>query len=357
VAVDWGSITFGAAAPLMLVHGTHADHTSWEYAVPNQGSSLAKWIPQNIGVDSEYQSIDLKPFGDGTFESNAQQLKDILTRETARRGVQSIHLVTHSKGASDSRYMLAKLYQPGKPFRVLTLFSLGTPSKGTIASDYAVEAEKVVDNRMADPKFSQDPLAVSFFTDVKIAALLGAPVDPARQLQRVEPMRMFNQQTPKVPGVSYYSLAGNADGDDHDLILQLPEIDGFLFDHLPLPGFLPSATGRFEGDQVAVLVCNRLYRAMGRAKSIKVQTQVVPGPNLVTQYSVVQAVLAPNPPAPNDLVSTAASTNCTECGFIPLGDDTHTDAIYPYNHTALKNPLVMQVIWDKITEQFPVELH
>ena len=47
----------------------------------------------------------------------------------------------HSKGASDARYYLNRWYRHGKPFKILSLYSLGTPSQGTILSDIAVAAD------------------------------------------------------------------------------------------------------------------------------------------------------------------------------------------------------------------------
>jgi triacylglycerol esterase/lipase EstA (alpha/beta hydrolase family) len=343
VAVDWGSISIGAAAPLMLIHGTHADHTTWDYKTPTM-TPYTDYITQNIGVDFEYKSIDLLPGGDNNFENNARQLQTILEQEAKRRGVQSLHLIAHSKGASDSRYYLARLYKPGQPIRILSLFSLGTPSRGTPLSDWAVEVEKAFKAGFpAGQVANQDPL-VSFSQDNAWAQLIGAaPVDPAREIQRLEPMRQYNNEIKPVPGIVYYSLAGNAD-QNGDKQLNFMEMEG-LFPAAP-------THVQLEANPIYAKLGNRIYQALGRTKSIK----IIPIPGQYpweADYGLVQGIFSSDP-EPNDMVSTTSSVHCSECGFIPLSSDDHKDAIYPYNHTTIKSAETIRLIWERITSLFPL---
>ena len=131
LAVDWAQISFGAQAPLMLIHGTNAQHTTWEFHIPGHQSPV-DYITSAIGVDFEYK-IDLEP--NGSIEGNAALLRQALLRETRRRGVQNVHLVTHSKGATDSRYFLSMIYDPAE-FKVLSLYSLASLQAGMISAIY-----------------------------------------------------------------------------------------------------------------------------------------------------------------------------------------------------------------------------
>ena len=355
LAVDWAQISFGAQAPLMLIHGTNTSHTTWEFHNPYHRSP-ADYIKNIIGVDFEYK-IDLVP--NGSVEGNAALLKDVLVRETKRRGVQSVHLLTHSKGATDSRYFLSKLYDPNQ-FKVLTLYSLGTPSQGTILSDLSVEAAKAhmfATAMQADPKFSGDPMVVgslNYFIDVMSVNTVNyyvpglAPSDPAREQQRIEPMRRLNQTLKPAPGVVYYSMAGNADANG-DGAIDEREAPGFLPDWLPM--------------RAQKLACNRTYQALGRVRSVELEEVRTGGdqdPERKLQqpvfwYTIVRADVA-QAAEPNDLVSTVSSVHCQNpCGFIPLGSKDHPDAIYPYHHSTLKTEELLDVIWDNITSRFKVK--
>jgi hypothetical protein len=351
VAVDWAQITFGAQAPLMLIHGTAAMPDTWLTTTPLYTNPVA-YLQQNIGVDFEYQ-IALLP--NGSFDQNALLLRDKLNTETTRRGVHSIHLVGHSKGASDIRDYLTNYYKPSV-FKVLDLYSLGTPSQGSILSDFCVEADKWLKSTFyVDSNYSTDPIVAGLFSEFVDTAATNvygnmtglAPVDPARELQRVN-MHDFNQSVHQPPGVPYYSLAGNADVNG-DGVLDYGESRGMFPADISIVGpvSLPVAP------RVIQFLANRAYQALGRVKYLNVLTQS--GATWWNRkISIVQAIVSPKP-EPNDMVSTISSVHCTtECGFQPLGNAAHPDAIYPYNHTTIKNGEIMQTIWDNIVARFPV---
>src|SRR5574340_125253 len=353
LAVDWAQISFGAQAPLMLIHGTNADHTTWDFHIKRYRSPV-DYLKNEIGVDFE-SNIDLVP--NGSIEGNGALLKDVLRRETRRRGVKSVHLVTHSKGATDSRYFLSKFYAPTQ-FKVLSLYSLGTPSQGTILSDFSVEASKAhlfATAMQADPKFSGDPIvvgALNFFIDnIAVNAANSyspgmAPSDPAREQQRIGPMRRLNQTLKPAPGVPYYSLAGNADSNGNGVI-DFSEAEGFLPDFLNI--------------NLAAVACNRTYEALGRVRSLELEEVRTGGDQdperkgqRVYWYTIVRGEVNAKI-EPNDLVSTVSSVHCQNpCGFVPLGSTEHPDAIYPYHHSNLKSPELLGVIWDNITSRYKV---
>jgi hypothetical protein len=161
-------------------------------------------------------------------------------------------------------------------------------------------------------------------------------------------MHDFNQSVHQPPGVPYYSLAGNADING-DGVLDYGESRGMFPADISIVGpvSLPVAP------RVIQLLANRAYQALGRVKYVNVLTES--GATWWNRkYSIVQAIVSPNL-EPNDMVSTISSVHCTtECGFQPLGNAAHPDAIYPYNHTTLKNGEIMQTIWDNIVARFPV---
>ena len=168
-----------------------------------------------------------------------------------------------------------------------------------------------------------------------------APVDPARAAQTPEAMRAFNERTPKHPSVPYYSIAGSADANGDDLI-EFAEADGMF------PSFAPEVLQSVFG--------TRIHRFLGRAISLEMSVEragligtllnVTPLSTLINYRIEGTSVLRDNP-APNDLVSTAASTHCIECGFVPL-------QTYPNNHSALKRPRTIDLILNQIRSLYPV---
>jgi triacylglycerol lipase len=127
-AVDWAAISFKALSPIVLVHGNMSNPAFFE----RQGFTPAL---RNSGI----------PFDDSILTvtstvSNNGWLLDRHFRDIARRfGVDSMHLVAHSKGGLDSREFLAR-YHASAPFKVLSLTTLSTPHNGSLLADLQVEA-------------------------------------------------------------------------------------------------------------------------------------------------------------------------------------------------------------------------
>ena len=115
--IDWATLSFDAMAPLMLIHGTNSGPDTWGRpapftlqafdcnGTPAAGSVSARLIELGIPFDD---CIQLEP--NGSPDNNAQQLSTILPRKARKFGVENLHLVTHSKGATDSRKFLADYY-------------------------------------------------------------------------------------------------------------------------------------------------------------------------------------------------------------------------------------------------------
>ncbi|MBI4875207.1 MAG: hypothetical protein HY822_11300 [Acidobacteria bacterium] len=336
-AVDWADITIRAAAPLILVHGTNAQSNTWEYKAVNYTSPV-EWLPER-GIAFEHR---LNMEANGAFATSAAMLTRFLQKQAQQWGVQNFHLIAHSKGASDTRYYLNRWYRHGQPFKILSLCSLGTPSQGTILSDLAVAIRR----HSAYLDDNAGPLLDSALFDDRNANHLGenlalAPVDPALEIQRIDPMGKFNENTPKRAEVPYYSIAGDADANGAGVV-GAAEAAGVIDAPSPAP-------------QTAIrsVFGQRTCQALGRIRRIlALQNGIWPMWTFTVSGEVVQT------PEPNDLVSTVESVHCARCGFEPiLYADPKTGAsrrAFPFNHTQLKSPVVLQVIRDRIQRRFPV---
>ncbi|OWK36958.1 lipase family alpha/beta hydrolase [Fimbriiglobus ruber] len=112
--------------------------------------------------------------------TRAAELKAYLRRELGGRAV---HLVGHSLGGLDARYMISRLGMAGQ---VLSLTTIGTPHHGTAFADWA---EKCL--RVARP-FIRTLGSLNH-------ALFDLTTDACRR---------FNELVPDAPGVLYRSVAG-----------------------------------------------------------------------------------------------------------------------------------------------------
>jgi triacylglycerol lipase len=116
----------------------------------------------------------------------AAQLKAILDREVPS---EPVHLIGHSMGGLDARYMISKLEMAD---RVLSLTTIGTPHRGTAFADW-------VTHRM-------EGMVKPFFD------MLGVPSQAFYDLTRAN-CQSFNQSVPDAPNVRYFSIAGRYETD------------------------------------------------------------------------------------------------------------------------------------------------
>lgn len=113
--------------------------------------------------------------------TRAGELLAYLRREV---GNQPVHLIGHSLGGLDARYMISKL---GGETRVRSLTTVGTPHRGTTFADWGLDRLA----RFLRPLLKRAGLPEDAFHDLTIDAC-----------------RRFNEDVPNVPGVRYFAVAG-----------------------------------------------------------------------------------------------------------------------------------------------------
>jgi triacylglycerol lipase len=169
-------------APIVLVHGLFGFE---RLKVANY--TIASYFP---GIPELLQAAGnrvLVPSLSPTagISQRAQQLKEFLRKECPS---EPVHLVAHSLGGLDSRWMIAHL---GMEDRVLTLTTLGTPHRGTAFADWAVTKFE----RLLRPVLDFFGVPLQAFYDLTTSAC-----------------RTFNERTPDAAKVRYFSVAGVHDG-------------------------------------------------------------------------------------------------------------------------------------------------
>ncbi len=127
-SIDWGSQSFKAMSPIILVHGNNSDGGFYE----RQGFTSflrARHLLYDNSISMPTDSI----------AAHGNLLNNLIPGIVKSFGVDSVHVIVHSKGGLDTRDYLAN-YQPShnRDFKVLSFTSLSTPHNGSVAADVAV---------------------------------------------------------------------------------------------------------------------------------------------------------------------------------------------------------------------------
>ena len=117
-----------------------------------------------------------------SIESRGHALKDSILRNL---GTEPFHLIAHSMGGLDSRYLITRL---GMDEQVITLTTIGTPHRGTVIADRLVEKGQRLGL-------------------LKLIQYLRIPIEAFYDL-RSSICKDFNIQTPNSPHVRYFSVIG-----------------------------------------------------------------------------------------------------------------------------------------------------
>lgn len=164
--------------PIVLVHGVMG------FGRLHVGGStlLSYWtnIPEVLAAAGNRVLVPRLPPAAGVAR-RAAKLKAFLDREAPG---QRVHLIAHSMGGLDARHLISRL---GMAERVLSLTTLGTPHRGTAFADWGIRRVEPV----VRPVLDTLGLPRQAFHDLTTAGC-GA----------------FNEETPDVPGVRYFSVAG-----------------------------------------------------------------------------------------------------------------------------------------------------
>jgi len=171
----------GLAAPIVLVHGLCGFERL--FACRRPAKELFPGIRRYLNGGGNTVLVP-RVCPTGAVATRAAELKSYLDREVGNRPV---HLIGHSLGGLDARYMISRL---GMENRVLSLTTVGTPHRGTAFADWGVTRFA----RVLRPVFRA----------------AGVPDDAFFDLM-TDSCRRFNETVPDAPGVRYAAVAGVCD--------------------------------------------------------------------------------------------------------------------------------------------------
>ncbi|MCS7047129.1 MAG: hypothetical protein NZO58_12295 [Gemmataceae bacterium] len=165
-------------APLVLVHGLFGFDR-----LRLAGYTVATYFPGIVPLLEAAGNRVLLPALRPTaaIAVRAAQLKAFILKHCPS---EAVHIIAHSLGGLDARYMITHL---GMAQRVLTLTTLGTPHHGTTFAEWGVRRASWI----LQPILRMLDIPDGAFYDLRPAAC-----------------RLFNQRTPDAVGVRYFSVAG-----------------------------------------------------------------------------------------------------------------------------------------------------
>lgn len=173
--------------PFVLVHGFNASpgsrfafHTQLAPALNDYG------YPTHVVELPAYDSIENRA------AALAKQVDEILSKASEAK----VHLIAHSMGGLDSRYLISKL---GYDDRIATLSTLGTPHRGSPAADIYLD---YVSSSFDDEVVSlmENLMSVNEQVDPNFSGVMNAL--STRYLKK------FNEDIEDSPSVYYQSWAG-----------------------------------------------------------------------------------------------------------------------------------------------------
>lgn len=167
------------AAPLVLVHGLCGFDRLYAFRRP-----VKEYFP---GVREQLEAAGNRVFvasvsPTGGVEQRAADLRRFIRDEVPAGPV---HLIGHSMGGLDARYLTTKLEMEA---RVLSVTTVGTPHRGTSFADWAISRFA----RLLVPLLRRFYIPHDAFFDLTTDAC-----------------RRFNAAVPDVPGVRYFAVAGD----------------------------------------------------------------------------------------------------------------------------------------------------
>ena len=186
--------------PIMLIHGTGSrdfKHIRYWGRIPQ--------ILRNHGANVCFGGQD----GWGTFEENARQIKASIEQVLKETGCGKLHLIAHSKGGLDARYLISSL---GMAEYVCSLTTISTPHHGSRTIDWLCGVPEIL--------FRFAAVFVNFWY-----RRLGDKHPDFYAVSRsfsTRAMEDFNVHNPDMPGVLYQSYAGNMPHCRADLMMLIP---------------------------------------------------------------------------------------------------------------------------------------
>jgi hypothetical protein len=350
INIAWVRLSFKAMSPVILIHGNNSDGGFFV----RQGFAGAL-TTASIANDS---SINLTRFtgGAATIARNTFWLQCWVPAIVRSFGVNSIHIVAHSKGGLDARLWLSQYASynsterqpvrdcvlivgndlPRNPaFNVISLTTLSTPHLGSALADLAIA------------------------TEASGIALFGCTVKEMRDLglsdggtPNLTTFFTAGFNPPLPPTIDYRMLGGDTDLNGDGGINSGP-VDEYvaarsenptltsIFTSPPITIGRTTITGPQKADTLATLF-HQFLSAVSSVSVLSTTILIPPFPLLVTITHPVPTFAAA--PAPNDLLVTLGSANGGPAPFISAAPLSSFTLAAGRDHASIANAGVAAIV-------------
>jgi hypothetical protein len=271
-SIGWADITISALAPVVFVHGNGQGDDEkggdfWEGGVLNVKEEprlqmgfgfLEPFKTGNIPYDATISMFTAPTAAHGDL------LAKMIPRKAAEWGAKHVHIVTHSKGALDSRDFLARTIPSN--FGVYSIHTVAGPHHGSSGPDYQLEAQK------ASFLYAADTIRYAIGD-------LAPPNDGTLSLRVSEAERFNRENVPYLPDeqrvdgethkVQYRSISADMNTNDSaNIVTGNPTIE-----YVETFG-LPGQGGKFDWLWTAVL--QSCYRITGYVVNTYTEKVMIP---------------------------------------------------------------------------------
>lgn len=304
VEISWVKLRIGAMSPTVLIHGNSQDGTWWgrhNFTRP----FASPYIPWDTTISFSGRA--------GVISANRRVVNGniLLTRlpAVAREwGVDSIHLVAHSKGGLDCREYLGHPRRPAVP-EILSLTTLSTPHDGSILADVQ-RALHSTDFLLRGAPLLRDDFGLpvvgfeNFDTIYSIGAQLSS-TNPGHRDLMIASCGTFNRaNVPRLPRTTWYLTFG-ADLDLNgtrslDTVAETAE--------LPLDDS-QVATGMQYAQGATIRMLNSIYQTLAYTRRVFVTATPINGQTYLTLAAMRGGFL------PNDILVPTPSAHGFGSGY------------------------------------------
>jgi len=272
-AVDWVSVSFESMSPVVMIHGNNSDGKFFEregLTTVFDNQDLLYDNSLNLVPASSYiEDPILDEQGNVIDQPNNFKINEHLKKVAKAFGVDSLHLVMHSKGGLDARSYLA-LYQPSnnKLFKILSYTSLATPHNGSILADIVVQRAAAV-KRASYIQYDEN------FPWLSRQAFSISPPSLGHYNLTTDYLRGFNQRNigKLSPTETQFNVtAADADKDGNGAIsLSTPFFTAREDEGLVREGFLDFYSGNLPLSFPAPAVPTVMYRTIRDIQAVRVE--------------------------------------------------------------------------------------
>jgi triacylglycerol lipase len=203
-----GSFERGVAPTVAAPDGRHVGFVL-AHGLAGSVDSFDPAIVSALQADGYYVMRDAVPPVD-SVEHRAAVLADQLDAFVAANQLDRVHVIAHSMGGLDARYLISTL---GYGARITSLTTLGTPHRGSPLADIALG--------ITDDLTTSQEDALLAFTDVVGSDVDAEHVDLALTDLAEASAPAFNAANPDAEGVTYRSYAG------YSTLLGVPNINAW----------------------------------------------------------------------------------------------------------------------------------